>query len=388
MFNHWLSELPGALLAGVLNPVLLISVIAAIVAGAVRLKRERRDVRTAVKPWYIELLSFFGVSLAVGLVLSAIVSGAGIVIDVFWIYVVSMVMILAAVTGQFRLLSAGFMFPVVLGTILALDYYDVALPDIIPPLPDVFLAAGILMGLLLVAEGLMIQLNAVKQTSPRLIRTPRGMKAGAFFTKRVWLVPLLIPVPSGLISEAGWWPLIGGGDTFSLMIFPAVLGYQLTVVHDLPKAILKTTGTQVAWLGVLSATVAAGSLWAPYLIYGAFGIAFAGRLFILLKTRIVCRKSGYHFLNGDKGVIIIDVLPGTPAAKMGLLRGERVHKVNGIAVKNEREFYEAVQKNRAHCKLEVYNHAGEIRYTQAALYEGQHHQLGLILIEDRNRETA
>ncbi|AJD92100.1 hypothetical protein JMA_27830 [Jeotgalibacillus malaysiensis] len=387
MFNQWISELPGALL-GLLNPVLLIGMIAAIVAGTVRLKRERRDVRTAVKPWYIECLSFFGISLVIGLILSAVISGAGLVLDTFWIYAVSLVMILAAVTGQFRLLSAGFLFPVVLAAIISLDYFNVTLPDLVPLLPQVFTAAGIIMGLLLIAEGLMIQLNAVKQTSPRLIRTPRGMKAGAFFTKRIWLVPLLIPVPNGLISEAGWWPLIGAGDTFSLMIFPAILGYQLTVVHDLPKNILRSTGTQVIWLGVLSGVIAAGSLLAPYLIYAAFGLAFAGRLFILLKTRAVCRKSGYHFLNGEKGVMIIDVLPDTPAAKMGLARGEMVHKVNGIVVRNEREFYEAVQKSLAHCKLEVFNHAGEIRYTQAALYEGQHYQLGLILIEDRNRETA
>ncbi|MDZ5711507.1 PDZ domain-containing protein [Jeotgalibacillus haloalkalitolerans] len=387
MFNEWLSELPGALL-GLLNPVLLIGIIAAIVAGTVRLKRERRDVRTAVKPWYIELLSFFGVSLAFGLVLSAVISGAGIVVDLFWIYAVSLAMILFTIIGQFRLLSAGFMFPLVFVAIIGLDYFNVTLPELVPALPDAFIAAGIVMGLLLIAEGLMIQLNAVKQTSPRVIRTPRGMKAGAFFTKRIWLVPLLIPVPTGLINEAGWWPLIGAGDTFSLFIFPAVLGYQLTVVHDLPKNILKSNGAQVVWLGFLSAVIAAGTLWAPYLIFVSFGIAFAGRLFILLKTRAVCRKSGYHFLNGDKGVMIIDVLPGTPAAKMGLMRGEMVHKVNGLVVRNEREFYEAIQKSRAHCKLEVFNHAGEVRYTQAALYEGQHHQLGCILIEDRKRETA
>ncbi|TFE03896.1 PDZ domain-containing protein [Jeotgalibacillus salarius] len=388
MFSNWLNELPGALVSGIMNPVLMIALAAAIIAGAARLKRERRDVRTAVKPWYIEILSFLGLSLVIGLLLSAVISGSGLVLEVFWIYAVSVLMILFTGSGQFRLLSAGFIFPLVLAAIYGLGYSGITLPEWIPDLPVAFITAGIIMGLLLIAEGLLIQLNAVRQTSPRLIRTPRGLKAGAFFTKRIWLVPLLVPVPDGLISETGWWPLIAVGDSFSLMILPAVLGYQLTVVHDLPGSILKVNGAQVIWLGVLSTVIAAGAFWAPYLIFAAFGIAFAGRLFIMLKTRAICRRSGYHFMNGERGVMIIDVLPGTPAAKMGLMRGEMIHKVNGEIVKNEREFYEAVQKSRAHCKLEVLNHAGEVRYTQAALYEGQHYQLGLILIEDRKRETA
>ncbi|MBM7580096.1 PDZ domain-containing protein [Jeotgalibacillus terrae] len=388
MLSNWLNELPGALLSGVLNPVFIIALLAAVIAGVVRVKRERRDLRTAVKPWYIESLSLIGISLIIGVVLSGVISGGGLVLEATWIYGVSLLMILFTVTGQFRLLSAGFIFPIAFISMNTMSYFNVTLPEWAPSLPQTFVAAGVLMGLLLIAEGLLIQINAVKQTSPRLVKTPRGMKAGAFFTKRIWLVPLLVPIPEGLISGAGWWPLLSVGDSYSLMILPAVLGYQLTVVHDLPQSILKVNAAQVIWLGALTSVLAAGSIWAPYLIIASFAIAFAGKVFIMLKTRKVCRRSGYHFINGDKSVMIIDVLPGTPAAKMGLLRGEMIHKVNGQIVSNEREFYQAVQKSRAHCKLEVLNHAGEVRYTQAALYEGQHHQLGLILIEDRKRETA
>ena len=43
-------------------------------------------------------------------------------------------------------------------------------------------------------------------------------------------------------------------------------------------------------------------------------------------------------------------------------------------------FYEALQQNRAHCKLEVLDVNGQIRFVQRALYEGDHHELGILFV--------
>ena len=43
---------------------------------------------------------------------------------------------------------------------------------------------------------------------------------------------------------------------------------------------------------------------------------------------------------------------------------------------------EALQKNAAHCKLEVLDHNDQIRLLQRALYEEDHHELGILFVQD------
>ena len=68
---------------------------------------------------------------------------------------------------------------------------------------------------------------------------------------------------------------------------------------------------------------------------------------------------------------------------MGLRPGELLTKVNGRMVYSRTELYEALQSNRAHCKLEIYDINDQIRLVQNALYEGDHHELGILAVESR-----
>lgn len=68
---------------------------------------------------------------------------------------------------------------------------------------------------------------------------------------------------------------------------------------------------------------------------------------------------------------------------MHLIAGEKITEVNGIAVRNRTELYEALNKNRAFCKLKVVDLQGEPRFEQTALYENESFELGLLLVEPR-----
>ena len=65
---------------------------------------------------------------------------------------------------------------------------------------------------------------------------------------------------------------------------------------------------------------------------------------------------------------------------MGLVIGECIRRVNGQTVSNERELYEAIQINAAHCRLEVLDHQGEVRLRQHVIYRHDHHRLGLLVV--------
>jgi hypothetical protein len=88
------------------------------------------------------------------------------------------------------------------------------------------------------------------------------------------------------------------------------------------------------------------------------------------------------FVHDQRGLMVLGVVPGTPAAQMGLQSGEILHKINGVRVRTKEELYEALHRNSAFCKLEVLNREGEQRFVQRSRYAGEHHQLGVILAPD------
>ena len=81
--------------------------------------------------------------------------------------------------------------------------------------------------------------------------------------------------------------------------------------------------------------------------------------------------------------MILDVLSDSPAEKIGLKTGEIISTCNGIPVSNKDELYEALMTNRAYCKLEVFDVNKEKRLLQCALFEGDHHGLGILFVEKR-----
>ena len=80
------------------------------------------------------------------------------------------------------------------------------------------------------------------------------------------------------------------------------------------------------------------------------------------------------------GVVIAGVLPNSPGEKMGLLPGEIIRSVNGQDVSNEKELYDAIQINAAHCRLQVLDRDGEARLMQQVIYRHDHHRLGLLVV--------
>ncbi len=115
---------------------------------------------------------------------------------------------------------------------------------------------------------------------------------------------------------------------------------------------------------------------------GAGVAAIVGRVWIGYRQRTNDDAKPYFYTRQSKGIMILGILPDTPAEKLSLQVGEIIVKANGLEVKNERDFYEALQKNGAYCKLEVIGTNHENRFTQGALYEGDHHELGIIFADE------
>ena len=217
------------------------------------------------------------------------------------------------------------------------------------------------------------------------------MKVGAQEGKKLWVVPMFLLFPVGPLDMPwSWWPVFTlGSQTYSLILFPFLLGFSQLVRSTLPKISIKDTGNKVFWLGALVLTIAVAGYFAPMLSLAGAAIAILGREWIAYRNRVQESEGSYYFSRKSKGLMILAILPNSPAEKMSLLSGEMVTKANGLEVQSESDFYEALQHNRAYCKLEVIDTNGQIRFTQGALYEGDHHELGIIFVEeDREWSTT
>ena len=103
---------------------------------------------------------------------------------------------------------------------------------------------------------------------------------------------------------------------------------------------------------------------------------------IIWRSRSVEAAQSPLYVHDSRGLRILGIVPGTPAAAMGLITGEVLHKVNGMHVRTKEDLYEALVHNSAFCKLEVLNLDGELKFVQRARFAGEHHQLGVILAPD------
>ncbi|RLQ96747.1 PDZ domain-containing protein [Falsibacillus albus] len=389
MVQDWIIDVLKGFGKFFLHPIFYYSIILAFAAGMTRVKRERKDFHVRVYDVFHELRYVFPVSLLVGLIYSVISIGTGFVLPFAAIVVIAVATILLSLPMGFRLLSPAYSIGLSFFFLLFAGYFGWDLPLLdFGAIGQTYLTGiALLLGFLLIAEGIFVYKNGSQNTSPRLRKSPRGLTVGAHQARRLWVVPLFVLVPSGpLTAPFEWWPVIHWGtETYSILLIPFVVGFQLRVQSTLPAIAIKQIGRNVLWLGGIVLLIAAGALWLPMLALIAAAAALLGREIISYRHRIHEQGHPFYFSPKSTGLTVLGVLPGSPADKMALQIGETIQKVNGIEVADEREFYEALQLNRAHCKLAVLDVNGQIRFTQRALYEGEHHELGILFIEKNQR---
>lgn len=372
-----------------LNPILYVAIFMAIYLGYRRVKRERKYFNIRILWGWSETIGLIKEGLLWSFVISIITIVFGLAIPIDFLYLVSIASLIGLVLYVFHFLS-----PIVLGAVGLVAYYvmdnqnwSINLFGIHIQGIDVFggtvVSIAIVVGLLLVAEGLLIKKSGANFASPIIENTKRGKRAVAFLCKKLWILPIFLIVPgNSLQAYFPWWPQISlGSNEFSLVLFPVVVGFQQMARHTLPTYLFPKLGRSVILLGLL---VTIGGLVAYFQpIVGLITVVFGAilRLWISVVYAIRERKAVYAVSAKSNGAMIAAVLPDSPAEKMGLVAGEIIRKVNGVQVHNEHELYEALQINAAHCRLEVLNHENEIRLTQHVVYSDDHYKIGLLLAE-------
>ncbi|MCP8967613.1 PDZ domain-containing protein [Ectobacillus ponti] len=390
--ENWLWEAAAGVGRFLLHPVLYIFIIANLLAGRLRVSRERHDFHSKVYPSGRELQSSLLPGIGLGLFLSAVMVVAGIVLSTASLLLIALWTAVFALLLQFRFASPAYSlgFTTLLFLFLPSIKTNTALDTWLQDRGETSLTAlAVLMGLLLLAEGLLIAGKAADETTPRLWKGKRGLPIGVHVIQKFWFVPVFVPVPGEALTRLfDWWPVIHtGAETFSLFLVPFGIGFARSVRGMLPHAAIAYTGRRVAGLGLLVLLLGAASYWLPGVAVAAAGIAMLGRFTIMVRERLEDDKLPAYFKARNGGLTILDTIPGSPARELGLKAGEIITRVNGTVPASPREFYEALQLNTsgAFCSIDVLDTDGELRNVRRGLFAGEHHELGIIFVEREHK---
>lgn len=391
MVQIWLVELLKGTGKLFLHPVLYYLVFLAGIIGVMRVKRERKNFHIRAHDAYFELGQLFPPGLVIGLILSVIVIVAGITVPFAAILLIAGFTFLWSLTTNVRWVSPAYTVGAAFFAIILFaqnNWSNIPLTDAFRSIDDkIYPSIVVILGLLLFAEGLMIFKNGSIGSSPKLSKSKRGQSIGIHEVKRIWMLPMFLLVPGNALQiPLDWWPVFHiGAKEFSLILVPFAIGFHQQIKGTLPKEAIQLHGRRVMVLGSIITILSVSCYWNQLLAIAIAALAIIGRESLALLAYLKDDSLPFYFSKKNHGLMIIGVIPESPASKMGLQAGEIIAKVNGVAVRDERVFYEALQKNRAHCKLDVLDTKGEIRFVQRALFEGDHHELGILFVQEERK---
>jgi hypothetical protein len=245
-----------------------------------------------------------------------------------------------------------------------------------------------LVALLHLAEALLVRRQGDRISTPLFLEGKRGKLVGGYMLQGFWPVPLLMLVPSSgtgaSTASLPWTPLFGAdwSQGWTIIALPMIIGFTEMTRSMLPKAKARHAARGLLIYSICLAAAAILAWWQPVLLPAAALVSILLHEAIIWRSRYLESARPPLFVHDARGLRILGIVPGTPAEAMGLAAGEILQKVNGIRVRTKEELYEALVQNSAFCKLEVLNMEGELKFAQRARYEGEHHQLGVILAPD------
>ncbi|QAY67804.1 PDZ domain-containing protein [Paenibacillus protaetiae] len=390
MVDALLRQLGQAALQLVLQPYYYIAVLFLIFQYSRQIRLERQMFAVRLHMWP----RLLGKALMMGLAAGAVMSVAGVFIGasltseaLIWLWAAAAVLMLVRVRYLCFAYGAGLL--ALLQWILGwtgLDSQSGTVGEMAESLAGIDMP-GLLMlvALLHLIEALLVRRGGDKLATPLFLEGKRGKLVGGYMLQGFWPVPLLMLVPGGEeTASLPWTPLLGGdwSGGWSIVALPMIIGFSELTRSMLPADKAKHAAKGLLLYSICVAAFAALAAYVPELLPLAAVCSLVLHEAIIWRSRAVESARSPLYVNDARGLRILGIVPGTPAAAMELKAGEILHKVNGRRIRTKEDLHAALHENPAFCKLEVLNHDGELKFAQRARYAGEHHQLGVILAPD------
>lgn len=389
MFWDIIVELLKGVLRLFMNPLLYITIIFTVLLGYRRVIRERQSFKIRIHWGLSETIRLLREGWLAAFCVSLLSLLIGIVLPMEYIMLVTVLSILFVVSFYYQLASVVYPFGIAFLVLwvtftqnwgFTLFGFTINASDL---KLSMLSSIPLLIGILLIAEGMLVQKYGADLASPRLQRTARGLKAVTFLSKRLWILPVFLVIPGDTITSfVSYWPVFSlGGEKYGFILFPIVIGFQQRARKMLPMYFYPQMGRTIVLLGALVFVEGVISYFYPILGLASVLVAIIGRILISVIYGLSERKGKFAVTPQNEGVVIAAILPNSPAEAMGLQIGETIRKVNGESVHSEEELYRALQQNAAQCKIEVLDTDGEVRLRQHIVFHHDHFRIGLLLVQ-------
>jgi len=240
------------------------------------------------------------------------------------------------------LIDARFLCFAYAGGILALSYLLFGFPKInVPQLIGLVAVLHMVESVLILVSG---HLGAV----PAYIKNQAGRIVGGFTLQKFWPIPLvaLIVMGRGYVADGmdmpKWWPLISSGlpgdpnsYIYSLLPVVAGLGYGDVAIARTPG---EKSRLSALFLGLYSLLLLVLALVADrsrlLALLAAIFAPLGHELVIYIGKQVEFVNQPFYVPSG-RGVMALEVFPGTPAWQAGLRSGDTVTEIDGRSVSDK-----------------------------------------------------
>lgn len=375
-----------------LNPVFYLFLFVIYLHYRRQMHFERQLFAARIQTPIMQTIRSVGMGLVGGLLISLLAAGLGVVIAAQDLYLLwGLALILALIRLRFLCFAYA-------AGLLALFHGIASVfpgPAAIPVIGDVWVMFGqakpipllALVAIMHLIEAMLVRWNGGRDASPLFVEGKRGRIVGSYLLHSFWLTPLFlfVQMEPGAVNGAlypGWpffWP---EAASFGLMLLPSVTGFSDMTQTTTPFKKAQQISKHLALYALILLALSALSVWLSPLIVLAACFAIFGHEALFFWSQYHETQRSPFFIQSSRGIKVMAVIPGTRAEEIGILPGEIIVKVNGIHVRNKEDLYPALQANSAFCKMEVLTYEGEVKFVQCAVYAGNHHQLGIIVVPD------
>ncbi len=223
-----------------------------------------------------------------------------------------------------------------------------------------------LMGLVAVlhlVESLLILLNGSYSPFPVYIKKAGGIRGG-FNLQLFWPIPLIALVSIGWVDPPGsiitphWWPLLqnysqfNGDQAFALLPVLAMLGYGEISTTQTPSLATRKSALHLFIFSLSLLFLSALASRYPFVLpLLALFSPLGHEMVIWVGMRTENRTPIY--VPPERGVMILDVLPGTPAGKKGLRSHDIILSLNGQPVNRFNALQEQLRDGPSERILEI-----------------------------------
>ena len=228
-----------------------------------------------------------------------------------------------------------------------------------------------LVGILHMVESLLILWSGHLAPIPVYVRTREGRVVGGFNLQKFWPLPIvallawMLPnqeVIRDAVAMPDWWPLIktellqGQGEpVYMMMPVVAALGYGDIAITARPEDKTRRAALELAGYSLVLLALAIGASYQPVLAVFA---ALFGPLGHELLIRTAQRREMQGeplFVQPQRGVMALHVLPQSPLQKAGFARGDILLSINGLPVNNEYQVQEALLTVEGDTEIEYFS---------------------------------